>query len=311
MAFIRMMERSKSFEEGYSEFLGYCKARNLRPATVKHYDDIINYNWYKYFEPTNPINSISQTTIIGFIQYMKDRGVKDVTINTSIRGIRTILYYFMRLGYCDDFKIADIKFDKEPIETYTDEEIRLLLVKPDLKKCRFSEFRTWVACNFMLATGARLSTLIEMKIPDLDFENDLIKYRHTKNRRSQVVPMSMSLKRILMEYITYLPPDGYLFPNSWGEQLSRVTMTHSVQHYAQRRGVMKTGVHRWRHTFAKKWILEGGDPFRLQKMLGHSDMTIVKNYVEMFTEDLQRDFDTFNPLETIQPTVRKHLTVRR
>ena len=73
---------------------------------------------------------------------------------------------------------------------------------------------------------------------------------------------------------------------------------------------MKTGVHRWRYTFAKKWILSGGDIFRLQKMLGHSSMEIVKNYVNMFTDDLQRDFDTFNPLETMAEPVRSRITVR-
>ena len=40
-----------------------------------------------------------------------------------------------------------------------------------------------------------------------------------------------------------------------------------------------------------------GDIFRLQKLLGHSSMDIVKNYVNMFNSDLHRDFDEFNPLE--------------
>ena len=40
-----------------------------------------------------------------------------------------------------------------------------------------------------------------------------------------------------------------------------------------------------------------GDIFRLQKLLGHKSMEIVKEYVNMFDSDLQRDFDQFNPLE--------------
>lgn len=45
-------------------------------------------------------------------------------------------------------------------------------------------------------------------------------------------------------------------------------------------------------------------------MLGHSSMEIVKNYVNMFTDDLQRDFDTFNPLETMAEPVRSRIKVR-
>jgi len=41
----------------------------------------------------------------------------------------------------------------------------------------------------------------------------------------------------------------------------------------------------------------GGDIFRLQKLLGHKSIGIVKEYVNMFNSDLQRDFNEFNPLE--------------
>jgi len=40
-----------------------------------------------------------------------------------------------------------------------------------------------------------------------------------------------------------------------------------------------------------------GDIFRLQKLLGHKSMEIVKEYVNMFNADLQKDFNEFNPLE--------------
>jgi len=63
--------------------------------------------------------------------------------------------------------------------------------------------------------------------------------------------------------------------------------------------VQKTSVHLFRHTFAKKWILSGGDIFRLQKLLGHSSLEIVKEYVNIFGADLKAQYDTFNPLESM------------
>lgn len=103
------------------------------------------------------------------------------------------------------------------------------------------------------------------------------------------------MQTIFVEYLSYIEED-YAFPNTYGGKL----MVRSLMYYNRRRGVEKTGVHRWRHTFAKNWILNGGDIFRLQKILGHSDMTIVRNYVNMFTNDVQMDFDEFNPLEKIK-----------
>ena len=32
-------------------------------------------------------------------------------------------------------------------------------------------------------------------------------------------------------------------------------------------------------------------------MLGHTDLTVTKNYVNMFGADLAKDFDQFNPLD--------------
>jgi integrase/recombinase XerD len=63
----------------------------------------------------------------------------------------------------------------------------------------------------------------------------------------------------------------------------------AIGKYNQKRGVNKTSVHLFRHTFAKNWITNGGDIFRLQKILGHSSIEMVKEYVEMFSDDLKRD----------------------
>lgn len=293
---------TKTFDRGYDEFIIYCKARNLSPATIKHYDGSILV-WYKFLDPKTPINEITHETIQNFILFLKNKmNENDVTMNTNLRSIRAILYYFMKLGYMEKFHIAELKVTREPIETYTDAELKLLLEKPNINKCSFVDYRNWVIINFLLATGARVKTIVNIKIQDLDFENDLIKYRHTKNRFGQIVPMSFNLKKVLIEYLQYRgaeKEDEYLFVGAYGGQVNTDTLSKNMCSYNRKRGVAKTGIHRYRHTFAKKWILSGGDSFRLQKMLGHRSMEMVKNYIEMFSDDLQRDFNNFNPLENL------------
>lgn len=303
---------NKTFDKGYDEFILYCKVRNLSPATIKHYDNSINI-FYKFISKDTPISDISMDTVNNFILFCKNSmNQNDVTVNTNLRSIRAVLYYFMKLEYMKSFKIQEIRVTQEPIETYTDAELKILLKKPDLKKCSFVELRNNVICNFLLGTGCRLQTLTNIKICDLDFENDVINYKHTKNRKGQVVPISNTLKRILIEYLQYREgeQEDYLFCTAYGRKVDENTLSKSLNTYNKSRGVNKTGVHRYRHTFAKNWIMTGGDIFRLQKILGHSSLDIVKNYVNMFSNDLKVDFDKFNPLEQMTSN-KNHIKMKK
>jgi integrase/recombinase XerD len=132
-----------------------------------------------------------------------------------------------------------------------------------------------------------------------------------KNRKQQTLPMGRILKGVLMEYLQYRKADteeDYLFPNAYGEPLSVRTLEKSLSSYNKRRGVLRTGVHIYRNVYAKKWIVSGGDIFRLQKMLNHNSLNMVREYVDMFTDDLQRDFDKFNALEQLQNS-KKHIKI--
>jgi integrase/recombinase XerD len=155
--------------------------------------------------------------------------------------------------------------------------------------------------NYLMATGNREATVCDLKIKDVNFDDDVIILRRTKNGREQIIPMSKAIRAILKEYLKYRKgtAEDFLFCNVNGERLTEAGMRIAIRKYNHKRGVMKTSVHLFRHTFAKKWILNGGDVFRLQKILGHSSMEIVREYVNMFGDDLKRDFDSFNPLDNM------------
>ena len=226
-----------------------------------------------------------------------------ITVNTRIRALRTILYFCMEKGYIEKFQIPTIKCDKNIKETYTEHELELLLKKPRLNDGdTFTEYRNWVIINYLLATGNRLSTLCNIKINDLDFHNSVIYLTKTKNRKQQIIPMSATLHCILLEYIKYRSAksnEDYLFCSSYGERFTERGMESAIKLYNLSRGVTKTSIHLFRHTFAKFWVQNGGDVFKLQKMLGHSTLDMSREYVEMFNDDLKKGFDDINPLDQL------------
>lgn len=287
-----------TFAEGCEEYILNCKARNLRDGTIKHYRDSIK-QILKYIDADTPIESMNKQIIENFIIRLRETGnVNDVSLYTYTRDLKTLMYFFMEQDYIPTFKIKLTKADKQPTETYSDAELKKLLKKPDLKMCNFTEYKSWVIVNFLLSTGIRQHSLINIRIKDVDFENEVVYINVTKNRKPLIVPLNKDILKILTEYLRYRggEPEDFLFCNAYGKQLVKSTVYHSLFEYNKSRGVEQTGMHRFRHTFAKKWVLMGGNVVTLQKMLGHSSLAITQNYLNMLTCDLKKDVEQFNIL---------------
>lgn len=300
--------------EAFEDFIEHCRIKNLRKETIKLY--YAHFTIFKRFLNNDEmlISEITSHTIGEFILDLRsdNHNCNEITVNSYLRGIRVFLYYCMDMDYLTQFKIIIPKVDKKLKETYTDNELKELLKKPNLKTCDFSEYKIWVFSNYLLATGNRISTALSLKIEDIDFTNGIIQLNQTKNRISQLIPLSPALEKVLKEYLRYRKgmPKDFVFCNSFGGKGDKRTYQEMLANYNRSRGVAKTSAHLYRHTFAKKWILNGGDIFRLQKMLGHSDLTVVKEYVQMFGQDLAVDFDKFNPLDrTVSVNGSKKLTM--
>ena len=288
-----------TFEEGCNKYLENCRQRNLREGTIGHYRQSYT-QFYKYFDPKMPIEDIDEQIYKDYVLYLKSTLNNDVSINSYLRDLITTLHFFMNEGYIPHFKMQAIKVDKSHIETYTDSELQALLKKPNVKKCSFTEYQSWVMTNFLFSTGVRQRSLMHIKIKDLDFDNNVVYVSVTKNRKPLIVPLNITMVNILSEYLKfrhYKSNDDYLFCNVFGQQLVKSTCYHMLYEYNKRRGVKTTGIHRYRHTFAKQWILNGGNVVSLSKLLGHSSLDITQNYINLLVSDIANQVNEFNVLD--------------
>lgn len=303
--------QKKIFKDAFKEFIIYCRVKNLSSSTNDYYEECYGY-FTGFFDEGNLVNEITENKINEYILWLKNTTkLNDISINTRLRGLRTILYYFMKLGYLKKFEINLIKADKNIYETYTPQELDLLLKKQNVKDCQFSDFRNWAISCTLLATGVRAGTLINIKKEDIDLDNDLIKLTKMKGRRQNMMPISNTLHKVLAEYMKYRGGEDtdYLFCSQYGDKLTVNALGHSIRKYNRKRCVAKTGLHLYRHTFAKLYLESGGNIFNLQKLLSHSSLDMVKNYINIFTKDLQKNFNELNPLEQMQKSEKKHISL--
>ena len=292
-----------TFEEGCNKYLDNCRARNLREGTINHYKQSY-VQFAKFFDMQMPVSEMDAQLYQKYVIFLRETLHNDVSINSYLRDFITTMHFLMNEGYLPYFKMQAIKVDRSGVETYSEEELMALLKKPNIKKCIFIEYQSWVMTNFLFSTAVRQRSLRFIKVKDLDFDNNVVYVTVTKNRKSLIVPFNRTLSNILKEFLKYRQhksDEDFLFCNVFGQQLKKSTSYHMLYEYNKRRGVETTGIHRYRHTFAKQWILNGGNVVSLSKMLGHSNLQITQNYINLLVSDVAKEVETINLLDKFAP----------
>jgi len=297
-----------TWQELWKSFEVYNKTRGLSKMTMRNYETCVLDKFIGWVETQNNlkyVQDLNQAKIYEYIGELQEEYDNGHTMNYYIGNFRTFIYFAREDGYLNFTPKVSLMATEERIkDTYSPEELKRLLVKPNVKECRFAEYRNWAIVNFLIGTGVRRRTLLAMNIEDLDFQNRLITLNVTKTKKSQVVPMANTLAKVLREYLSYREGTGKdpLFCTSTGERIKYYSIHKAVTRYNNKRGVDKTSIHLFRHTFAKLAIKNGIDPIRLQKLLGHSSLDMTQKYTNMFGTDLQENYNDYSPLESVMRT---------
>ena len=323
MALKRKVKRSASayevmLDEAFQEFVEEKEAQNLSPATLRNYKQSFEFfRKFSGYDDNTPVSAVTLQDIFKWIGTLRNNDVQPSSINHYLRDVRAFLYWCMDEGrkyISPAFKIKQMEAQEEQLKLFTDEELEALLLKPR-KKDPFVDWRTYVIVNWVLATGNRAATICEVKISDINFSKKEIALSHTKNKKAQIIPLSSSLETVLKEYIRMwrrdTDKDGWLFPNVGEEQLTTNALRQSFKRYCLGRGVERYNIHGLRHNFAKGWIRNNGNLFKLQQILGHSSLDMTRRYVKLFREDIKEDYDRYSPLDTIKKNSKRTKKIER
>ena len=306
-----------SFAEAFEEFLAEKTAANLSPSSIRNYTQSLEYFMqFHEFSEDDAINQVTKSHFFKWLNTQRLEGKKATTINHYLRDTRTFFYWCMDKdrGYVEPFKIQLAASQEEQLKLFSDKDIEKLLEKPRAKDT-FTEWRMWAVVNWVLATGNRAATICDIRICDVDFKAKEIRLQHTKNKKAQILPLSSSLATVLKQYLKMWRKDAdaetYLFCNVGEEKLTTNALSHNFQKYCKDREVEQTNIHGLRHNFAKGWIRNGGDVFKLQKILGHSSLEMTRRYVKLFSEDIKEDFEEFSPLDNIKKSSSRTMKIKK
>lgn len=285
----------------FEEYISQKRILNTSKATITSYTNTFHsfYNCCK--------NDLTSQGINQYIECLRKRNCKATTINHELRHLRAFANWASDNAYIPKIKIPLLTEEESIKPTFSNIELKKLLKRPS-HNASFTVWRSWATVNWLLATGNRFGTLQEIRMEDINLTDCEVYLRHTKNRKVQVIPMSNALTASIRFYINMwrsnASPSDYLFCDVYGNAISHNALFLSIKKYCLERGVNKYGIHIFRHTFAKQFILNGGGVFQLQKILGHSTLDMTKKYVNLYANDIKQDIQNYNPLDNLNHTYK-------
>ena len=209
-------------------------------------------------------------------------------IHGCVRAIRAFASWLYAEEYTDSNRLRIVKPPKvqqKVVPVLTDPEIRALLA-------RFDQDEAFGARNYamvftLLDCGLRASELSGLTLANAHLKEGYLKVLG-KGNKERLVPLGAAARKALLRWRDYFRPqfelgeNESLFLNSNGGPLTVQALEEVVKRAAKSSGVPRVYCHLLRHTFATRYLVEEvGDPFRLQQILGHTSLEMVRHYVAM------------------------------
>jgi site-specific recombinase XerD len=238
------------------------------------------------------------------------------TIQTYARSARAFFHWLVRRETIDSNPFDRVTFPKvgKPlIQTIdADEFARLLLAcTPPNETGPIAEraaVRNRAILWVLYDTGIRVSELCGLRVGDCDRRHGILTVtgKGSKERR---IAMGNNCMRNLSYYLDKYRPDeeelaewgsageDHLFLSETRLPLTKNGVTLLFKRIRERAGMTgkRISPHIFRHSFAIRYLVLGNDPFSLQELLGHEDMTTVKNYMHMNDETIQSQKRKYSP----------------
>ena len=275
-------------DKGYSE--------NTIESYKRDLDKFLEYN------KNTSIDNISNEDLKRYIKYLNDNGLNEKSIARNISSLKSFYKFLVISKYIssntsDSLYLPKIK--KSLPSTLTEEEVFSLL---NIELVDNFSYRNKAMLELLYASGLRVSELVNLKLQDVDFSQDIIR-TFGKGSKERIIPIGDYAKEYLEKYIYEYrgsmlkrETSEYIFLNNHGKQMTRQGFFKIIKKIAKEKGINKElSPHTLRHSFASHLLKYGADLRTIQELLGHSDISTTQIYTHITNEELKQNYQDFHP----------------
>jgi len=230
--------------------------------------------------------------------------LSSATVHGHVRTLRAFFNWLVVEGLAQNNPAKDLKPPKvvrKVVSTLSDEEIGAILNTFSISP---SDARNQTLFMILLDTGLRIGELVNLKIDDVHLDEGYLKVLG-KGKKERIVPIGNNAQKALQRYLFRFRPKptnpviDNVFLSVSSKALTENSMKLMFARLSKRSGVYRLHAHLCRHTFATRFLINGGDVFSLQQILGHSTLEMVRHYVNLASSHIAIQHQKFSPLDRL------------
>jgi integrase len=150
-----------------------------------------------------------------------------------------------------------------------------------------------------LHCGLRAGEIFSITWNDVDFEHGIISIKDTKSGRNRSAIMTPDIKEMLEENKQTSESNGLVFVSAIGTKITDISNSFSraVNTLGFNDGIdddrQKVVFHTLRHTYASWLVMSGVDLYTVQKLMGHSTISMTERYSHLAPDHLKKAVGMF------------------
>ena len=292
---------SLTLQDGVSSFLVEQQIRGNSEKTLIFYRSSLS-KAMAFLGAGSPLDALTLAQLRGYYLALQKKGLSSVTIQSYIRAVRSFLTWCYREDYIPQelsVKFRLPKAQRKEIDTLTDSEVQRLLACFNPRS--LLQLRNLCICSLMLDSGLRREEVVTLSLPLLHVREGYA-IVNGKGNKQRTVPLGLHTRKLLLRYLSRRPgcaPSDRVFLKANLSPVSGNTVRQMFDRLKIRADIPRLKAHLLRHTFATRYLENGGDMYSLQQMLGHTSLEMVKRYVHTTHRKTVSKFPDFSTLDNL------------
>ncbi len=258
------------------------KLRGSSKETIKTYK-FYNEKFLNFIEK-NP-EDVEEEDIKVYLAHL----ISNDLSNSSISLVKSALLFLYSEILKKKIEIKTPKISKKAPIVLSKEEIKKMLSIVDNKKHN-------LIISLLYSTGIRLSELINLKVEDLELNDNIIWVRKGKGSKDRMVIVSEKISEKLKDYLKNKNHSDFVFEGRNGK-MSKRNVQKLVSNAAKTAKLSKkVSPHTFRHSFATHLLEDGVDIRKIQVLLGHSNLSTTQIYTTVSKSEIKKIKNPFDDM---------------